>query len=564
MIGADLIVAHRHRPGQQPAGHRPSTCTSPRSRARASSWSTRSASRRSIATGCRRVREVGAVRHAAHGRLLRRASRRRHRLHARRAQGARRDRRLGREVHRGAHRRLRPSCAKQRANARWEEISDASRPADEPTSSASPRMYGARQARRARLFDGPHAVRVRRRQREDGGQPGARARQDRARRRPASCPSAATPACRAPPSAASTPTSCRARIDITDESCAELRAAVGARHPARRRGSRRRMLLDARRARRIDVLYLVGGNLPRHDARSRRTRAAALRARQGAHPPGHRAQHVDAGRRRGDGAACCPRRPATSSGRRHLDLDRAAHPLHAARSRGPRIAEARAEWEIPALIGRALEPAQRGPVRPDSRPPTCAREMARADAALRGHRRPRAEGQCVQWGGARARRGRASRTCPTAARGSRWSTDPDARRCRAGKFVLATRRGKQFNSITYGQKDPITGARPRATWCCSHADDLKALGLEDGDRVVLRSRDGSAWKRRRARPMPPPAPAGVLARGQRAARAQLRSGLGRARLQRLRHRRETGRGGGFPRRVGAPGQVRRLGPRLRS
>jgi anaerobic selenocysteine-containing dehydrogenase len=58
-----------------------------------------------------------------------------------------------------------------------------------------------------------------------------------------------------------------------------------------------------------------------------------------------------------------------------------------------------------------------------------------------------------------------------------------------GKFLLATRRGKQFNSILYGTSDPITGARVRTDVLLAEGD-LAALGLADGDRVVLRSELG--------------------------------------------------------------------------
>jgi anaerobic selenocysteine-containing dehydrogenase len=59
----------------------------------------------------------------------------------------------------------------------------------------------------------------------------------------------------------------------------------------------------------------------------------------------------------------------------------------------------------------------------------------------------------------------------------------------AGKLMLTTRRGKQFNSITYGQKDPITASRRRDV-VLFHADDLAERKIGDGDRVVIRSEVG--------------------------------------------------------------------------
>ena len=57
-----------------------------------------------------------------------------------------------------------------------------------------------------------------------------------------------------------------------------------------------------------------------------------------------------------------------------------------------------------------------------------------------------------------------------------------------GQFFLATRRGKQFNSIMHADKDPITGAR-RDDILMS-AEDAERLGLKDGDAIVLRNEHG--------------------------------------------------------------------------
>jgi anaerobic selenocysteine-containing dehydrogenase len=55
-----------------------------------------------------------------------------------------------------------------------------------------------------------------------------------------------------------------------------------------------------------------------------------------------------------------------------------------------------------------------------------------------------------------------------------------------GRFVLTSRRGKQFNSITYGDKDPLTRGARRSSVLVD-ARDLSELGLEEGDPVVVRS-----------------------------------------------------------------------------
>lgn len=57
-----------------------------------------------------------------------------------------------------------------------------------------------------------------------------------------------------------------------------------------------------------------------------------------------------------------------------------------------------------------------------------------------------------------------------------------------GCFLVATRRGKQFNSMVQESKDAITGAR-RDAILISEEDAFK-LGLTDGDRVTLKNAQG--------------------------------------------------------------------------
>ncbi len=54
--------------------------------------------------------------------------------------------------------------------------------------------------------------------------------------------------------------------------------------------------------------------------------------------------------------------------------------------------------------------------------------------------------------------------------------------------MLSTRRGKQFNTMVHAERDPLTGA-PRDALFMAPAD-IAALGLHDGDRVVVRSDHG--------------------------------------------------------------------------
>ena len=57
-----------------------------------------------------------------------------------------------------------------------------------------------------------------------------------------------------------------------------------------------------------------------------------------------------------------------------------------------------------------------------------------------------------------------------------------------GTFALSTRRGKQFNTLIYGETDPLTGAGRDAV--LMHPDDAAALHLARGDRIALVNQHG--------------------------------------------------------------------------
>ncbi len=58
-----------------------------------------------------------------------------------------------------------------------------------------------------------------------------------------------------------------------------------------------------------------------------------------------------------------------------------------------------------------------------------------------------------------------------------------------GMFAVSTRRGKQFNTMVHEKKDAITGAVRDAIMM--NAADAAALGIRDGDAVMLRSDIGT-------------------------------------------------------------------------
>ncbi|HVY27191.1 MAG TPA: FdhF/YdeP family oxidoreductase [Polyangiaceae bacterium] len=152
---------------------------------------------------------------------------------------------------------------------------------------------------------------------------------------------------------------------------------------------------------------------------------------------------------------------------------------------GPRLAEAKPEWEIPCLIGRALRP-ERADLFDYADTAAIRAEMNELMPLYRGIDRLEKEGDWVQWGGPRL--------------GSEFPT-PDGRAhfsavgvprvdVPLGQFLLTTRRGKQFNSMTYGARDPLTAGQPREAILLDPRD-LAELGLRAGDRIQVSSPSGT-------------------------------------------------------------------------
>lgn len=65
--------------------------------------------------------------------------------------------------------------------------------------------------------------------------------------------------------------------------------------------------------------------------------------------------------------------------------------------------------------------------------------------------------------------------------------------------MLTLRRGKQFNSMTYGDRDPLTGGARRNDVLLD-ARDMESLGIHEGDPVVLESDSGKMAARAKAAP----------------------------------------------------------------
>ncbi len=273
-------------------------------------------------------------------------------------------------------------------------------------------------------------------------------------------------------------------VEITDENCARFEAAWG--HPIPRvKGLKAAHALDRAAEGGMDLLYLVGGNFLE-------TMPDPENARRGLARPKFRIHQdivlntstlVDAE----EWVLVLPAQTRYESGGTSTSTERRIRYSPAiADPDGVRVPEARAEWEIPSLIGRKLRP-QHPALFAYKNTDDVRAEMGKLMPLYSGIEQLHAEGEFVQWGGARLG-GNGFPNMPDAR--ARFTTvDLPRVAVPDGKFFLSTRRGKQFNSITWGQKDPITGAPNRSDVLLAAAD-LAALGLRDGDPILVRSEQG--------------------------------------------------------------------------
>jgi anaerobic selenocysteine-containing dehydrogenase len=70
-----------------------------------------------------------------------------------------------------------------------------------------------------------------------------------------------------------------------------------------------------------------------------------------------------------------------------------------------------------------------------------------------------------------------------------------------GWFLLSSRRGKQFNSMVQGSRDPLVGAGRQDV--LMSAEDATRLQLRDGDAVIVRSDIGQLAGRCKIAPIKP-------------------------------------------------------------
>ena len=165
---------------------------------------------------------------------------------------------------------------------------------------------------------------------------------------------------------------------------------------------------------------------------------------------------------------------------------------------GPRIGEARAEWRIYLDLAAAVDPALAERLG-CSDAQAIREEIARVVPAYEGIQGLSRTGDAIQVGGERLCDGW---VFPTSDGKARFQpVVPREAQAPEGWFLLTTRRGKQFNSMVWKRRDPLTGADRDALFMA--AEDIERLGLADGAAVLVRSGTGEVGARIKVSPIRP-------------------------------------------------------------
>ncbi|UZJ77548.1 FdhF/YdeP family oxidoreductase [Fictibacillus sp. KU28468] len=152
---------------------------------------------------------------------------------------------------------------------------------------------------------------------------------------------------------------------------------------------------------------------------------------------------------------------------------------------GPRMEEARPEWEIYSELASRVWPDQRN-IMQFSDAEAVRKEIAMAAPNYKGIQDLCKKGDVFQWGGAWLCEGG---ICPTEnGRGRLFAIDLPEQRQGKGEFTITTRRGKQFNSMVYHKTDPFNQASREDVLL--HLKDVLELGLREGESVVVYNRHG--------------------------------------------------------------------------
>jgi len=144
------------------------------------------------------------------------------------------------------------------------------------------------------------------------------------------------------------------------------------------------------------------------------------------------------------------------------------------------VGEARTEWEILREIAMRVSP-ERAHLLGCETGASIRAEIAQVIPMYDGIQHLSKAGDAFQYGGPHLC---ANWDFPTIDRKAHFQAVPLPRQERAsGVFDLSTRRGKQFNTMIYGETDPLTGAARDAVFM--NSDDAAGLHLSNQDQIAL-------------------------------------------------------------------------------
>lgn len=153
--------------------------------------------------------------------------------------------------------------------------------------------------------------------------------------------------------------------------------------------------------------------------------------------------------------------------------------------RGPRLEETKDEWEIPVLVAKRADPARASKIFAWEHTQDIREEIDRVCPAYKGIANLRKKGDNFQYGGARLL---SDGFATPDGKGHFSAIDLPDEKIPHGRFLLSTRRGKQFNSIVQGEKDPQNGAARNDILMA--AEDAERLGVRNGEAILLRNERG--------------------------------------------------------------------------
>jgi molybdopterin-dependent oxidoreductase alpha subunit len=166
---------------------------------------------------------------------------------------------------------------------------------------------------------------------------------------------------------------------------------------------------------------------------------------------------------------------------------------------GPRIGEARPEWQMLLDLARRARP-ERARFLQMANTAMIRAEIAQVIPFYQGIEQLAKQGDQFQYGG---RHLCADWQFPTADGLAHFATVPLPTRevLPPGTFRLTTRRGKQFNTIVHEAKDAITGAGRDAIFIGKQ--DAERLGIQPGDRLIVQNELGQLQGRAFIAPIQP-------------------------------------------------------------